>query len=1346
MMSISILLFEDSETTIYDMQDKLAFLGYQLLGVFKTAEQGLEALSHLTPDLILMDIHLAGEMNGITAAQIIKQRFGYPIVYITSEEEDELLKQAKLANPFAFLFKPVQQRELSLTIETALYRAKVEKELKDTKHHLGERVKELNCLYQLGEIIENPRNEMAEIFAKTVDLIPPSFQYPQFTASCITYHEEKYTTSNFQESEFLIFSPIKVNRIRVGELKVYYTDKNFPKEKNPFLKEEQKLIDSITERLGRVIERKHSEMILSEISYILNQSPVIIFLWQNKKGWPVEFVSDNVEILFEYSATEFLERKINYEKVIHPNDLARVQQEVKDFSQNRKQKEIIHRPYRIITKTGQIKWVDDRTYIRWNTQGEITHYQGTVLDITDRIHTQMALKESENKYKSIFNNAKDAMLIFDLQGTIVEANETAVKMYGYAYEELIGLSGKEIVNPDHFHLYEQFLELVPKLGELTVESVDRRKDGSSFNINVKGIYFEYGSVPHLLGIITDISEAKKAQKDLFMSEMKYTHLFKTIAQGVVYHNANGEIIAANPSAVEILGQSLKEMQGTTTHDNIWKTIREDGSPFPPDEHPAMIALQTGEKVQDVVMGVYNPKKDTICWIRINATPIFHNGEDNPYQVYASFDDITELKRIERALMDKTYELEQILEALPEALVYADNNRCIKKINQAFTKIYGFKAEDVLGKPTSIFYANQEEFKKQGELRYNTNARQTHNTYEIKYRKKNGDIFQSETIGTPICDADDQVIGFLGLVWDITKQKQIEQERREYIQELQLINDTAIQISRLDDIDQICDLIGRNIHQVNPNTFVTISLFEKSIDSIIVKSLFLPEGLSKKKEEQAITIFKADPRTISIKPSDIGEEMKFYTSRKLEKVEDGLFTLLVNKVPKSVCEQLEAFLEIDSIYTVGFALEDQPYGGITLCLPANEIVHHINAIETIASHASLLIRRLQIENDLLHINKQLKTMTDQAKEANQLKTEFLQTISHELRTPLNGILGFSTLLMDEKLESRQRDFVNYIKQSGDRLKTIVNNLLDISRLEKGLLAIHFKVFSLKQSLIPLLENQQRSALNKKLLFSWELQENIPATINSDQDRFLQIVEHLIMNAIRYTDQGRVDFKCFVQHGDLYCQVIDTGIGIADKDRYLIFEPFVQIDSSISRREGGSGLGLSICKKIAELLGGYILLESELGKGSVFSFILPLSKILTNGQKEELILESDDSILDIKQILLVDDDETSLVLMQRILEKNYKGILIYQAKDGLEALEILRINPIDLILMDMRMPVMDGFETTMKIKSDPKLQSIPIIAITAYASEEDKEKCFKVGCNDFISKPISYENLIDKIQRY
>jgi PAS domain S-box-containing protein len=376
-------------------------------------------------------------------------------------------------------------------------------------------------------------------------------------------------------------------------------------------------------------------------------------------------------------------------------------------------------------------------------------------------------------------------------------------------------------------------------------------------------------------------------------------------------------------------------------------------------------------------------------------------------------------------------------------------------------------------------------------------------------------------------------------------------------------------------------------------------------------------------------------------------------------------------------------------------------------------------------------------------EQLLIAKAKAEESDRLKTAFLQNISHEIRTPMNAIVGFSGFLNNTDLDSEKRkNFIEIITKSCDQLLFIISDIISIATIEAGQEKIVEKEIDLNATLIQMNDQFQLEAKRKNVnLQLAPLTDNVDKIL-SDRTKLVQVLNNLINNALKFTIQGSINFGYTLKENEIEFFVEDSGIGIPPEMHDEIFKRFRQVESTSARQFGGSGLGLSISKAYVELLGGKIWLHSEPGKGSEFFFTIPYKIAPKNTlQEKKTINKLNFEINGLKTLLIAEDEEFNYILLKELLSGI--NINIIRAKNGLEAVEICKSNKhIDMVLMDLKMPLMDGYEATKQIREF--MSDLPIIAQTAYFRDEDKIKALTCGCNDFISKPIKRELLFSIIQ--
>lgn len=390
--------------------------------------------------------------------------------------------------------------------------------------------------------------------------------------------------------------------------------------------------------------------------------------------------------------------------------------------------------------------------------------------------------------------------------------------------------------------------------------------------------------------------------------------------------------------------------------------------------------------------------------------------------------------------------------------------------------------------------------------------------------------------------------------------------------------------------------------------------------------------------------------------------------------------------------------------------------------------------------------LQDVTKKVRTEKELISAKETAEQSKKFIEQFLANMSHEIRTPMNAITGFTSLLLKKNLKDEEKEYIQTIKNSGDNLLRIINDILDLSKIESGMMTFEEHPIHLKQLLSSLNSMFSQKAKEKNLSLEFEYDLSLPKIVQGDSTRLTQILVNLISNSIKFTSKGYVKVLAKVVKKDdknyhVEFSVRDTGIGIAENKLNLIFERFTQAESHTTRHYGGTGLGLSIVKMLVELLGGKINVTSKIGIGSTFSFTLPFKKTI-----ETLIIDQRETKrinvqeLSEKNILLVEDNPINVKFIFALFG-NY-NIKTDHAENGKIAIEMMGAKTYDIILMDIEMPELDGYETTKIIRKDLK-NEVPIIAMTAHVLTGEKDKCLQIGMNDYISKPINEELLLEKM---
>jgi signal transduction histidine kinase/ActR/RegA family two-component response regulator len=411
--------------------------------------------------------------------------------------------------------------------------------------------------------------------------------------------------------------------------------------------------------------------------------------------------------------------------------------------------------------------------------------------------------------------------------------------------------------------------------------------------------------------------------------------------------------------------------------------------------------------------------------------------------------------------------------------------------------------------------------------------------------------------------------------------------------------------------------------------------------------------------------------------------------------------------------------------------------------------------------------LTSNSQLLTSVKEERKARQEADQANRSKGAFLATMSHEIRTPMNGVIGMASLLMQTEQTSEQKGYTKTITTCGESLLSVINGILDFSKIESGNMELENRLFDLQRCIEDALDIFSFKASEEGIILAYHINSNVPTQINGDSLRLRQILINLVGNALKFTSEGEVfiGVRSVKTEGGsplkLAFNVRDTGIGIPADKIGRLFKAFSQVDSSTTRKYGGTGLGLVICEKLVKLMGGNIEVESEHGKGTTFTFTIQTTGVReadATGSNTRLVYTKngfkDRPIKDQKlttefakryplRILVAEDNPINEVIVNNILSKlGYKPT---NAKNGQEALDALGLQEFDMVFMDVQMPEMDGLEATRIIRKTNHLQPI-IVAMTANAMQGDRDECLNAGMNDYLSKPLNLDDLLNLLKKW
>jgi PAS domain S-box-containing protein len=672
-----------------------------------------------------------------------------------------------------------------------------------------------------------------------------------------------------------------------------------------------------------------------------------------------------------------------------------------------------------------------------------------------------------------------------------------------------------------------------------------------------------------------------------------------------------------------------------------------------------------------------------------------------------FQNVTKRKKIEEALDFEKDLMQSLLDNIPECIYFKDLNSRFIRVNKEQAKLFGAKSpEDVIGKTDFDFFTEQHARLALEDEQY---IIKTGNAVLGKDEKEtwiDGRETWVLTTKMPLFDADKVIIGTFGISLDITERKHHEEA---------LENEKKILRTLIDSLPERVYVKNTKSQFVIANQYTAKHIGLKSPDEIVGKTDFdfYPAEHAVKYFEDEQNIIKTGISIIDLEEpcvNSLGEPEWSSATKVPLKDNKGKIIGLVG-ISRDITEQIK--------------YKQQLIDNERILKEQNEEYYALNE------------ELLESNNRIAAINHELRQAKLKAEESDKLKSTFLANMSHEIRTPLNGILGFSNILTNTEVsEKKKKEYYSIINNCGNQLLIIINDLIDISKIEANQISLDYQPININKMMTEIYSVFKLKAETKNIQLDYQPYSK-SVIAECDDVRLRQIISNLINNGIKFTPQGSVSFGYTVEHGNLLFFVKDTGIGIVKEKHQLIFERFRQADASISQDFGGTGLGLSISKAYVELMGGEIWLESEPGVGSQFYFTIPFLQQVEEEDDSEMVpvfdVKSDKKV----KILIAEDEEINFLYLSEILDSD--KIELAHVFNGLEAVDYVKNNKdVDLVLMDVKMPYLDGYQATKQIKAHSPF--LPVVIQTAYAQVSDKNSAFEAGADEYIAKPIRKADLM------
>lgn len=1119
-------------------------------------------------------------------------------------------------------------------------------------------------------------------------------------------------------------------------------------------------------------------------------------VWEYDNETREVFYSPVYKKILGYEDHEFSDSTEEWHSRIHAEDLFIIDKTEKAYDQGL----IDHheREYRMRHKDGHYVWIQDSgKVISWTEQNKPKRMLGTHRDITAR-------KESEDqmiKLSMMARANKHAVLFSDREGNITWVNEGFTQLTGFTMEESLGQSPLQLFKgplsnkASMRYVTENFYKTRP----FDVDIIHYRKDGTHYWGNSKGQPYldSNGKVLLYFTVIEDITLKKQQEEQLNI----LSRIAEDNINAVVIADANGEITWLNKSFVSMTGYTPEDVTGNPmtslfsgpdTNRSTVEYFREQ--------------VIRGDSFQGEIL---NYKKDgTPIWQRVQGQPTRNmKGEITGY--FALLEDITEEKETQKKLLISELRLSAALQRVGDNVWDHSFITGKTKFSETEAHLLGHEGNEneemsvawwksIVPEDVPALQAIDESYRNGSRNNHSIEYRVKYKDGSIRWVLDRGVVIESDQYGLPV--------RIIGTHTDITKIKETEKALREEEERFRSLAENLPGVIykyayRLDGTEGFTYIspgaekkIG--VPESQLREFYSIlhpddRLRERELTqmSLISKNSFHFEGRIVLPDKPVIWL------SISSSFSEQTEDETIYTTGIItnitkEKEAEHLIQQREEKYRNIIANMKLGLLEVDLQDRIQFTnqsfcemsgYDEEELLGKTASQVFSEgenleLVEQKNAARAkgVADAYELgiknktgelrwwlvsgaprynddgeLVGSIGIHLDITEqkeLENELMRAREEALQSSRTKELFLANMSHEIRTPMNAIIGLSRQLQRTDLSEKQHFFLDTINKAADHLLVIINDILDISKIEAGKMNLEKIGFRIRDVIDRSVNVMQHRAEEKGLTLSVRTDESLPSVLLGDPYRLNQILLNLVSNAIKFTESGYVRVSCEqvgegVRKTSVRLRVSDSGIGMNEEFKASIFNKFLQEDSSISRKYGGSGLGLSIIRELVDLMHGEIEVESEKNKGTTISVTIPFEKGADQDVKEEVLQDTEtSSVIRNKKILLVEDNEMNRLVVSTVLD-NY-GAILTEVVNGAEAVESLRNFKYDIVLMDMQMPVMNGLEATTEIR-DHINRKIPIIALTANAIKGESEKCLAAGMNDFLSKPFTEEELISKL---
>lgn len=909
---------------------------------------------------------------------------------------------------------------------------------------------------------------------------------------------------------------------------------------------------------------------------------------------------------------------------------------------------------------------------------------------------------SKNVVKEIFETITSYLALFRVTGSgrilIIDINSKAEETEGIRKYDVIGK-----------HIDETLLRSRQKLIELILR-VNNTGDPLKMPVSVegddsKGYYMGFVLTTGNVLITWEPGDSQKNQEDIYKQSIVFEQVADMLPEMIYEVDLTGKILYGNSQGLNFFGYTKEDLRKGTYISEIF-----------PESYAKMIEnlkglVSPGQTSSNEYTG--RKKDGTLVPILTHSFGIFNNGKIIGYRGVVS--DISFQKKYEEQIQREKAFLEHLVDSTPEAIAIIDGNGRITMLNREFTNLFGYTIEEAIDRNIDDLVV-PEEMKSEAVGIESVVTEKNRVVRQTIRKDKWGKRLHVSLIATNIV-INNEIVAHLGIYRDISSER-----KKQIVQEI-LYNISTAALNQLD-IKDIYPKIVQELGKIWETGNFFIALYDKKSET-----LSLPFFADEKDNFYELPARKTITRwVIGLKRSVLLKETDL---RDLENSGDIDLVGTPCKVWMGV--PLKADNEIIGVMCLQDYNDENKFSQ-----------EDVNVLEFIANQIAIAIqRRTMLDNVIL--------ASQRAEEAAISKQQFMSTMSHEIRTPLNEVIGITNLLLQGNPREDQMEYIKTLRFSGNHLLTLVNDVLDYNKMESGKIVFEQTQFNLGDFLKDIMRSYSFRSKSKNLEFDIIKENELPTEVVGDPIRLNQILSNLLSNALKFTRKGSITVMLReIERTGNNCRieftVKDTGLGIPRDKHEMIFESFTQASADTTRHYGGTGLGLAICKKLVELQGGKIEVESEPGVGSTFRFSLSFG--ISEIRRKIQSADTGESFtgLEGKRILMAEDNKINFFVANKFLVS--WGVVVTHAENGQIALDILAREEFDLIIMDLHMPVMDGIEATKLIRNstDTRLRDIPIVALTAAIMSESHDKVENLSINDYVLKPFKPRDLFDKIMKH